>query len=123
MRKNSKNRIVFLMSLLCVVFFIFLLNSYNFIVKQKDLFNQEKLKRLEQEEKILNLTNTNLTLKQQLEKLEQTRFQQEARFRELQEISNRQILELQNELEKVSKLKDKLEESLKEALVSPEGGE
>ena len=118
MDEGLKNRIILVLGVLAIVFFITSINSCQDAAKQKKIVNQEKLGRMELEEKTLNLSNRNSELEQKIAQLQETLNQQNATHQATQQTLTQEITRLKEELEKVTKLKDKLEEDLKEALVS-----
>lgn len=115
MRKNSKDKITILVCVISVVLIAFLMDSYKRNSKQQRLLDGEMLRRMECEERALRLSARSAGLNQQIKQLNVKLLEQEALKQE--------IKDLKDDLEKLTKLKEKLEENLKEALVSPEGGD
>ena len=122
-----------ILGLLAIIFFIFSISSCQDAARQKGLVNQERRMRLEMEEKMMSLAKQNADLKQESGQLQEMLEQEKATHQEAQqelnqEFSrlegefNQEIAELREELEKITRLKEKLEEDLKDALVSPGSG-
>ncbi len=119
MKKNPKYKQVLLVVLLSLVVFLLLISSYQNVARQKELLNQERLARMELEERVLSISGRNSVLTSTVEQL-QARFQEtEIRHQAAMETSHKKTEDVELELNKVTKLKEKLEENLKEALVSP----
>lgn len=121
MEEGVKNRIILILSILVVIFFIGTLGSCSNAHKLKTVRDKEMALRLDSEEKMNKLMQEKKLLEEKLNK--QTQELEEER---LANQSNRKALtqeqlvnqSLKEELEKIVKLKEKLEEDLKEALVA-----
>lgn len=112
MKEGMKNKIILVLGLLTVIFFISSVSSYQDVVKQKKLVNQEIRARIELEEKALNLSNQNTDLEQRVGQLRETINREKATYETNSRILNQEISRLVGELEAVIKSKESLEASL-----------
>ncbi|MFH1577814.1 MAG: hypothetical protein ABIC18_01915 [Candidatus Omnitrophota bacterium] len=117
MRGNSKNEIIIALSLLMVIFFISSISSCQSSAKQKKIVNQEKRLRMGLEEKAMALSSQNLVLEQKIIQLEESFKQEELISQAREEALKKEISGLEEGLAKVNKLKERLEDNLKEALI------
>lgn len=120
MEENIKSRVIIVLSILVLIFFVGSLKSCGNASRQKQARDKEMAARLDLEEK-LNQISQEKSLSE--EKLKNAAKELEDAKAELKESKNALEEEqsanqkLKQELEKVSKLKETLEEDLKEALV------
>ncbi len=113
MEEAIRNRIILILSILTVIFFIGTVSSCGAARNQKIRRDKEMATRLDLEEKVSKLENKIANLTQEI--------QQE---KAAHEATRKALLEVQlisqtanEELQKVTKLKEALEEDLKDALV------
>jgi CHASE3 domain sensor protein len=118
MRVNLKDRIILLLSLLTIILFISSIGSYQNLSKQRKLANHEISKRMESEEKIVNLSNRNKDLEQQLNRLQAALSTERTNYKSDTRALNNEILRLKDELEKTIQLKESLREQLRQSAVS-----
>jgi len=111
MKENLKNKIIVALGILTIIFLIASISSYQEATKQRILVSQERRARIELEEKA---SGSDLKIKQLREALERV----EANSAKAIIDYNQKISELKLQLETVTKLKEKLEEDLGQALVS-----
>lgn len=113
MEEGMKNRLILILSVLTAIFFIAAIGSCGSARRQKIAKDKEMATRLDLEENAGKLESQMTSLKQQL--------QQEKAAHETtrKALSQEQLInqDLKDELEKVSELKEALEEDLKEALI------
>jgi len=116
-----KNRIMQVLGVLCLIFFVMALRSCSGERQQKLAREKEMSGRMDAEEKINKANQEKVSLEEKLKakekELEEERSALEATKKAL---SQEQLINqsLKEELQKVTKLKDALEEDLKDALVS-----
>lgn len=121
MEEGVKNRIILILAIFTIIFFIGTMNSCSNAHRLKTVRDKEMALRLDSEEKLNKLAQDKITLEEKLNKLAQDLEEEKVANQ-----SNRKALmqeqlisqSLKEELEKISRLKDKLEENLKEALVT-----
>ncbi len=113
-----KNKIILALGLLTIIFFIASIKSCQNMARQKELVNQEMRTRMELEEEVLNLSKRNTDLEQQMKQLQEALTEQETNYQSGQQVLNQEVVELRGELERITKLKESLEENLKEALAT-----
>ncbi len=118
MKADVKNKIVLVLGLLTIIFFIASIRFYQDTVEQKKLLNQERRMRMGLEEGVSDLSNQNADLEQEINQLEKMLNQEKVAHQTTQQTLNQEISKLKEELAKVTKLKQKLEENLGEALIS-----
>ena len=111
---SIKNRIILILAILTLIFFVSALSSCVNSRQSRNGRQEEIAKRLDAEEKLSKFTEVRSNLEKQLQ--EEKAAHQATRKALVQEQLMTQ--NLKEELQKVSKLKDTLEENLKEALVS-----
>lgn len=120
MEETIKNRVILVLAILTVIFFIATLSSCNNTYRQKVARDKEMAARLDLEERMNKFTQEKTAIAENLnavnEELKEEKASHQATKKALvQEQSINQSLK--EELQKVSKLKEALEEDLKEALV------
>ena len=118
MKEDLKNKIILALGLLMIIFFISSISSYQALIKQKNLANQEMRTRMELEERVINLSDLNAVSQQKIKQLEGELSQEKADYQRTYQGFNQQITELKQQLETVTKLKERLEQDLGEALIS-----
>jgi len=119
-----KNRIILILSILTVVFFITTINSCTETQRQKQDKNREIFQRMELEEKSNKLSQEKSNLQNKLNNLQQETEELKAKLDTTQKALLQEELinkSLKEELDKITKLKDRLEEDLKEALTKSKG--
>ena len=92
MKERVKRRIILILSLLTIIFFISSIHSFQNLAIQKKALDQERQSRMQLEEKLLSLTERSADLKQRLD--------------QLQERFNQEISKLKDELEAEPKLEE-----------------
>ncbi len=120
MEENIKNRVILVLSILTLIFFVGCLKSCGNAYRQKQARDREMASRLDLEEKINKLSREKSLLEEksragekQLHELELESQQAKKALIQEQLVSQ----SLKEELNKVSRLKETLEEDLKDALV------
>lgn len=122
MGEGIKDRIILILIVLMIIFFVSTVSSCLEVAKLKKTINQEMTVRMESEESALNLSRENADLKQKIAQLNTDLDQEKAAHKVTRDTLNQELLvsqSLREEIEKLTKLKEKLEENLKEALVLP----
>ncbi|MDI6606446.1 MAG: hypothetical protein QME65_04830 [Candidatus Omnitrophota bacterium] len=121
MEENIKNRIIIVLSILALIFFIGSLKSCGNAYRQKQARDKEMAARLDLEERISKISQENSLSEEKLlvvqKELDETKLElgeSKKALAQQQSVSQN----LREELNKVTKLKETLEEDLKEALVS-----
>ncbi|MFH1678467.1 MAG: hypothetical protein ABH914_02475 [Candidatus Omnitrophota bacterium] len=117
MKADLKIKIILLLALLSIALIISLVSSSCNAVKQRKLLGQERMARIGLEERVLSLSNLNTDLSKEVTQLEETLDKGEIANQQAQQALSQRIKGLELELEKVTKLKEKLEENLKDMLV------
>ncbi|MFH0738513.1 MAG: hypothetical protein V2A59_01460 [Candidatus Omnitrophota bacterium] len=121
MEESLKNRAILILGILTVIFFIGTLSSCNSSLRNKSARDKEMAARLELEEKMSKSSQDKTTIEKQLavisQQLEEEKTGHQASKKALlqEQLVNQSLKE---ELQKVTKLKEALEEDLKEALVT-----
>ncbi len=121
MEESVKNRVILILGILTIIFFMGTLGSCNSIGRLKTIRDKEMALRLDSEEKMNKLMQDEAAMEEKLNKATQ-----ELEEEKVANQSNRKALmqeqlinqSLKEELEKISRLKEKLEENLKDALVT-----
>lgn len=117
MEESLKNRFILILVILATIFFMGTIRSCSTVKKLKTALielDKEKAISWDAEQKTNELKKEKITLEKQLEETKATHeVAQKALLQE--QLVNQSLKE---ELDKVTKLKDKLEEDLKEALVT-----
>lgn len=120
MEENIKNQIILILAILVLIFFVGTVGSCSNAHRQKLARDKEMLTRLDLEEKMSSFVNEKASLEEKIDTLSKKLEKQEAELQETKKaLAQEQLINksLNEDLEKVTKLKDALEESLKEALV------
>jgi len=121
MEENLKSRIILILGVLTVIFFVSTIASCSNAGRQRSLREKEMVTRLDTEEKMSKFAQEKQALEAKLnaatQSLEEEKAAQGATKKALlqEQLVNQS---LKDELQKVSKLKEALEEDLKEALAS-----
>lgn len=121
MEETLKNRIILILGLLTVIFFIGTASSCSNAQRQKVARDKEMAIRLDLEEKMNKFGQEKLALEKKLNTLSQELAEVQAAGETTQKALLQEQLvneSLKKEVLKVTKLKEKLEEDLKEALVA-----
>ncbi|MGD9014759.1 MAG: hypothetical protein PVI33_01880 [Candidatus Omnitrophota bacterium] len=118
MKEDLKNKIIVALGLLMVIFFISSIGAYQGLIRQKNLANQEMRTRMELEERVISLSDTNAVAQQKIKQLEGKLDQQETDYQQANQVLNQQITELKQQLETITKLKERLEQDLGEVLTA-----
>jgi len=108
MKEGSKNKIILVLALLTLIFFIFLVSTYQDLAKQKGLTDQEIRIRMNLEEEIMGLLKQNENLEKKVGFLQGQLNVEKLTYQEEIEILNQKILELEGQLQTIGKLKEKL---------------
>jgi hypothetical protein len=121
MEEGAKNKLILILAVLAAIFFVTTLGSCNNYRMQKTAKNKEMATRLDLEEKMAKYVPEKAVLEQKLnsatQALEEEKTAHQATKKALlqEQLVNQSLKE---ELEKVVKLKETLEEDLKEALAT-----
>ena len=120
MEEALKNRIILILSILTVIFLIGTLSSCISAQRSKAAFNREMAARLDMEEKITKFTQEKTAIEAKIREVTQALEVQRAQLQATKKaLLQEQLIgkSLREELQKIAKLKEILEEDLKEALV------
>ena len=120
MEENFKGRLVLILGISNLIFLLFWLGSCNVERKVKTARDKEMNIRLESEQKLDEFTKQKTGLEDKISKVEQELAQEKAELQANKKtLAQEQMISnsLKSELEKISRLKEALEEDLKEALV------
>lgn len=123
MEENIKSRIILVLSILTLIFFVGCLKSCGNAYRQKQGRDREMATRLDLEEKINKISQEKSTLEEKFLAAEKQEHEDKLELQQLKKaLVQEQLISqsLKEELNKVSSLKETLEEDLKDALV--EGG-
>ncbi|MBM3255404.1 MAG: hypothetical protein FJZ08_03810 [Candidatus Omnitrophica bacterium] len=121
MEESLKNRVILILGILTVIFFIGTLSSCNSSLRNKSARDKEMAARLELEERMSKSSQDKASVEKQLaaatQQLEEEKAGRQASEKALlqEQLVNQSLRE---ELQKVTKFKEALEEDLKEALVT-----
>jgi len=118
--ENFKGRLVLILGISNLIFLLFWLGSCNVERKVKTARDKEMNIRLESEQKLDEFTKQKTGLEDKISKVEQELAQEKAELQANKKtLAQEQMISnsLKSELEKISRLKEALEEDLKEALV------
>jgi hypothetical protein len=121
MEESLKNRFILILGILTAIFFIGTISSCNSSLRNKSARNKEMAARLDLEEKMSKFNQDKTAIEKQLTAVIQQLNEEKAAH----QVSKNALLQeqlvnqsLREELQKVTKLKEALEEDLKEALVT-----
>ena len=119
MDEAIKNRIILILSILSAIFFISTLGSCNNAFRQKAARDKEMVTRLDLEEKMTKFSQEKIAADDKIKAIQKQSEEEKA----ANEVAKKALMQeqlvnqsLKDELSKVTKLKDTLEEDLKEAL-------
>jgi septal ring factor EnvC (AmiA/AmiB activator) len=118
--ENFKNRLILGLGILNLIFILFWISSCNNEHKFKAARDKEMNSRLESEQKLSEFDKIKTGLDEKFNKVQQELTQEKAALESTKKsLVQEQLVSnsLKAELEKISKLKEALEEDLKEALV------
>jgi chromosome segregation ATPase len=121
MEEIIKNRVILILSILTIIFFMVTVGSCSNAYRQKSARDKEMATRLDLEEKMNKFTQEKLTIEGKLNSLTQGLEEEKAAHQATKKALLQEQLvnqSLKEELQKVTKLKEALEEDLKEALVT-----
>ncbi|MFH1441231.1 MAG: hypothetical protein ABIH18_04240 [Candidatus Omnitrophota bacterium] len=121
MNEKSKNKLILILALFSILLVITSLSSCNINRKIRAVRDKEMATRLDLEEKVSKIEQQKDNLEKKVvnlsKELEQEKAVQETTKKSLNNEKSEND-KLRDELEKITKLKEKLEENLKEALVN-----
>lgn len=112
MEELLKNRLTIILAVLALIFFLTGLSSCINNYRQGKELNKEMAKRIELEELMINTSEEKIKLEEEVNRLARLLKEQSLTL----EIANKETNRLRDELLKMTKLKEALEENLKEAL-------
>lgn len=119
MEEAIKNRIILILSILSAILFISTLGSCNNAFRQKAARDKEMVTRLDLEEKMTKFSQEKIAADDKIKAIQKQSEEEKA----ANEVAKKALMQeqlvnqsLKDELSKVTKLKDTLEEDLKEAL-------
>lgn len=119
MDEAIKNRIILILSILSAILFISTLGSCNNAFRQKAARDKEMVTRLDLEEKMTKFSQEKIAADDKIKAIQKQSEEEKA----ANEVAKKALMQeqlvnqsLKDELSKVTKLKDTLEEDLKEAL-------
>jgi predicted RNase H-like nuclease (RuvC/YqgF family) len=121
MEEDIKNRIILILSVIAIILFISLIGSCSSAHKNKTARDKEMATRLDLEEMVNKFTQEKSSLEKQIsnlkEDLQAAKSAEEAATKELtqEQLVNQSLTE---EMQKIIKLKEALEDELKDALVA-----
>jgi len=121
MEESLKNRIILILAILTAIFFVASISSCSNAHRQKSARDKEMATRLDTEEKMSSFLKDKTSLEQKLTVLNQDLEAEKAAHQLTKKALVQEQLvnqSLQEELQKVNKLKEALEEDLKEALLT-----
>jgi len=121
MEETIKNRIILILAILTAIFLIGMINSCSNAYRQKVARDKEMATRLDLEEKMNKFSQEQTTLNAKLKTKEKESEEEKAAYQATKNALVQEQLvnqSLKEELAKVTKLKETLEEDLKEALVT-----
>jgi hypothetical protein len=116
-----KNRLAVILGILNVIFLLVAINSCSQNRKIIDVKRKEEIKRYDAEKELNKISSDKLRIEDEMKKLVQETAQEKADLESAKKTLLQEQLvnkSLKGELEKLSKLKDALEQDLKNALVS-----
>ncbi len=120
MEDNLKGRLILVLGILSLIFLLLWVSSCNDVRKFKDARDKEMNTRLESEQKLVEFDKLKSGLEDKIKKVQQELAQDKASLEATRKsLVQEQLISgsLKSELEKISRLKEALEEDLKEALV------
>ncbi len=124
MDENVKSRVLLILGVLVIIFFISTVSSCGSATRNKMIQVKETLQRKDLEEKLNKMSQEKAGLEESLAGLQKQLDEERSAHETTQKALVQEQLvnqSLKEELDKVSKLKDALEEDLKEALIQSKG--
>lgn len=121
MDESTKNRVIIILGILVVLFFVLFIGSCGNAVKFKKAHDKEMEGRLDVEEKMSKFTQEKSSLEKKLNAVTQSLEEEKTGSTATKKALLQEQLvnqSLKDELQKVTKLKETLEEDLKEALLN-----
>lgn len=121
MEESLKNRIILILSILTVILFIGLISSCNNTYRQKLARDKEMSSRLDMEEKMGKFSQEKTVIEEKLKASQKELDEEKAAYQATgKALVQEQLvnISLKDELTKVTRLKEALEEDLKEALTA-----
>jgi septal ring factor EnvC (AmiA/AmiB activator) len=118
--ENLKGRLILILGILNVIFLLLWVSSCNDVRKFKNARDKEMNIRLESEQKLAEFDKFKSSLEDKFKKVQQELAEMKTEFETTRKsLVQEQLISgsLKSELEKISRLKEALEEDLKEALV------
>ncbi|MFQ5680537.1 MAG: hypothetical protein ACE5GG_00560 [Candidatus Omnitrophota bacterium] len=115
-----KNRIILVLGILCVILFFWAVGATRGFLKQKGLSQEEIRTRLEVEEENINLSKERSLLSAKAKQLGLDLQKQATEYQQTKDLLEKQRKEsdrLREEMERLSRFKQALEENLKDALM------
>jgi len=115
MEENIKDKLILILAILTVIFFVATIGSCNNALRQKNARDKEMSTRLDLEEKMTKVAQQRLTTEEQLKaKDKEIEEEKAAQLATKKALVQEQLVNqsLKEELQKVNKLKDALEEEL-----------
>lgn len=119
MEENLKTRLIIILGILTIIFFISTIGSCSSAARQKSLREKEMMTRLDSEEKLSKFQQEKQALDAKLTSVNQALEEEKAGLGAAKKALLQEQLvnqSLKDELQKVDKIKEALEEDLKEAL-------
>ncbi len=120
-----KNRIILILAISNAIFFISTLSSCSSAIRQKTGRDKEMISRLDLEEKMNKFSQEKAALQEGLKVKEDELEKEKASLEAIKKaLVQEQLINqsLKEEIQKISKLKDALEDDLKEALTTAKAG-
>lgn len=121
MNENAKNKLILILVFFSILLVIISLRSCSISQRTKEVRDKEIAARLDLEEKVSKIEQQKTNLEKKINNLGKELEQEKSAHEAVKKSLDDEKLEnnrLRDELEKVNRLKEKLEENLKEALVS-----
>ncbi|MDD5432766.1 MAG: hypothetical protein PHO70_07275 [Candidatus Omnitrophica bacterium] len=121
MDENAKNKVIIILSVLTVIFFLGSISSCSSSFRNKSERDKEMAKRLDSEEKLNKFNQERITFSDQIKSKDKELEEEKAATQAMKKALVQEQLvneSLKEELEKVTKVKEALEEDLKDALTA-----
>jgi len=113
MEEGLKNRVILILGIFCLILLIGNISSCSDAIRQRAARDKEMFSRLDTEERVSKYTNEKAAFEKQIEE-ERAAIETLKKDLVQEQLSNQN---LKDELQKMTQLKETLEEDLKEALV------
>lgn len=120
MEESIKDRLILILGILSVIFFVGTISNCSGVSRLKHSRDKEMSKRLDLEEEMAKIAQKDAAIEKRVNDLNQELDQEKANCMAAKKALTQEQLANQNlkdELEKITQLKEKLEDNLKEALV------